>query len=166
MSLLHITYDGISVTPMRPETGKTFSDADVPSGTDSVYYIAAKVLKHSHGKSIDIPELTQGEIDTLVTTQEGNISTVAGYTAGEEDKTLLDRTEILNPSSDEITVELARKDGEGEDIHADSDAATAYLIATRKTEIAAAQIEERKRGGLDVPTLSQDFKDLFTTEIT
>jgi hypothetical protein len=70
MSLLHVTFDGVNVTPMRPEHDtKTFASADCPSGTDAVYIKAAKILVHSHGKSLDvgIPSFSDSDIESKVT---------------------------------------------------------------------------------------------------
>ena len=60
---------------MRPEyAAKSFGSPDVPHGTDSVLYKAAKVLKHEHKQAISLPMFTAEEITALKTSKEASLA--------------------------------------------------------------------------------------------
>lgn len=102
MNLLQVSFGGTSITPMRSEyPTKSFSSADVPLGTDSVYVKAAQILQHTHGKVLTegIPQFTQAEIDTKVSTKEAALSAVD--TLASPNAAILDQTEVLNPTATE-----------------------------------------------------------------
>lgn len=211
MSILIINFDGASVTPMRPESPvKTFSSDDVPSGTDSVYVKAARLLQHSAGKTLTvaIPQFTQSEIDSKIATKKAAITAVDTLT--DESLPILEQTEVLNPTGVEIQARIDTERGfteskaqqmldlynhtptgtdeNGEPAFVDPQRtldeqkdllrkrdngaivpdltvqeATDAIIDERKQALAELQVKMIIDQCLEVPELSQDFKDQFTT---
>ena len=61
MSLLHVVYDNKTILAMRPENpDKSFHSDDVPNGTESVIYKAAKLI------GLDCPKFTDEEKQTKI----------------------------------------------------------------------------------------------------
>lgn len=72
--MLHITYDGTTITPMRRDNPvKTYSSSDIPSGTASVFYRAGKYLRHSLGKDNFVVNWTDDQIESEITTRMASI---------------------------------------------------------------------------------------------
>lgn len=70
--MLQIKSNNKIVTPMRPDAPNTFGSQDVPHGTDSCIYKAAKVLA-SNGANIDLPKFTDEEVQAMVEAQKANV---------------------------------------------------------------------------------------------
>ena len=72
MNLLCVTYDGTSVTAMRPEYPvKTFGSADVPDGSNSVIYCSAKNLQSQGAAvSIGLPQFSVAERSAIDSTNK------------------------------------------------------------------------------------------------
>lgn len=84
--MLNINFDGVSVTPMRSESPeKTFSSSDVVSGTESVFHVAAKVLKHSNNKAVSYNRLDDDAIEAKITARMSGMSVKQSDNEFEED---------------------------------------------------------------------------------
>ncbi|MBC8427389.1 MAG: hypothetical protein H8D97_00710 [Proteobacteria bacterium] len=85
--MLNVIFDGVSCTPNRSEAPvKTFASADVPSGTESVFITAAKVLKHSIGKSaVNYNSLSNDDIESKIVTRMSSIEVKQSNSRFEEE---------------------------------------------------------------------------------
>ena len=73
--MLQVIYKGNHILPMRPEaTDKTFGSSDVPHGTDSVIYKAARHLNENHGANISIPAFTEEQVKARIEIQKAKLS--------------------------------------------------------------------------------------------
>lgn len=123
MSLLHVTFDGETICAMRPEDPtKTFSSSDVPSGTASVIYKAAKISSKSHGKTLTtgLPTLTSAELATKISDRvdaltavtpgeviyDGTNDTMCTISTYDADLDALDQTKVLKPTAAEIQTKI------------------------------------------------------------
>ena len=123
MSLLQVKFDGTTVCALRPEhSTKTFGSADVPKGTESVIYKAAKLLVHSQNKSLTVglPSFSSDDLASKVTTKKAALTAVAPGeviydstndmtgTISTYDETLdiLDQTKVLKPTTAEIQAKI------------------------------------------------------------
>ena len=161
--LATILYNDQSVCVSRcNRSGKTFSDDDVPHGTNSIICKSVSAMQtNKHWTSIIPVKLSSDEIDALIVARASSISAVDLYTAGEANKITMDRTEILNPTEVEIAYERVQKKLV-ESKYADNDEVIVALIADRKVSLATIQTEHRIKKFLDVPTLTDEFKSQFT----
>ncbi len=108
MGILTVSYDGVSCTPMRPEDpDKNYGSADVPSGTNAVITAAADHIARNYDKSCAPARLDMDAQESKLTTLKGNLSAVESYTdPDEESKFVLDRSEVLNPTADEVQARI------------------------------------------------------------
>ena len=85
--MLNVIFDGVSCTPNRSEAPvKTFSSSDVASGTESVFAVAAKVLKHSVGKtSVSYNMLSEEDIEVKIVARMDNMTVKQSDNEFEED---------------------------------------------------------------------------------
>ncbi|MFA5071312.1 MAG: hypothetical protein WC511_02965 [Candidatus Pacearchaeota archaeon] len=201
-NLSQIIFNGITVLPMRPEySALSFSSADVPHGTDSVYYKAAKILIQEHQQNIPLPVFTAEEIADKKTAKvaalslfvvldgEGNPTgktelklgseVVASYTQAQftseikelrriylvdgmpgmqqEVKAPVDAQGNIVPEFDNFGQEIVRNWK-----FADDAAAYASILEGQKVTTASFLVDKAIEQCLEVPTLSAEFKALFT----
>lgn len=192
MSLSQISYNGITVLPMRPEYDKlSFSSPDVPHGTDAVYYKAAKILRHEHKQAISLPTFTAEEIASMKSDKESNL-TVSEVMDGENGTGVFEvkegETVHVSYSKDMFSQEIGElmkiylvsdpmllgsseqkaevREGDKNWKFADEDAAFQSILAEKKTAIASSLIDKAIDECLIVPTLSDEWKAQFTlTEV-
>ena len=109
MSLLQVSFDGLTVCALRPEySEKTFSSADVPKGTESVIYKAAKFLTHSQNKTLTVglPTFTDDDITTKITTRKAALTTGVLGTTYDSTLSVLNQTKVLKPTTLEIQTKI------------------------------------------------------------
>lgn len=206
-NLSQISFNGFSVLPMRPEYDKlSFGSADVPHGTDSVYYKAAKILVTECRQNIPLPMFTAEEIADKKTAKvaalslfvvldgEGNPTGVTELKLGSEvlaeftqaqftseikelrriylvDGAMLGMQQEVKAPVDAQGNIVPEFDNFGQEIvrnwkFADDAAAYASILDGQKVTMASFLVDKAIEQCLEVPTLSAEFKALFTlTEV-
>jgi len=169
MLILNHISSNKQVTAMRPEySALSFSSPDVPHGTDSVYYKAAKVLL-GNGEAISLPQFTQEEKQALIEAKLPSLS-VQALLDGEGNPVnlmFLDMTnKVMEPTEAEVDVEFAKKTSSMPMMletpkYATRELAKDALIAERKLSLATSLVEQAIEQCLVVPTLSDAFKAQF-----
>lgn len=181
--MLNVQLDNITVNPQRTEAPvKTFASSDVPSGTDSVIYKAAKALKaHGAALTVPVPEFTKEEKETLVADKKASLS-VAERIDGAGNKVLvtdLSENQFFAPTEAEIDdkylapIAAPGEDRQpkkstdimkvGQDLFASREEARQSLIDEKAQQIAEREIDRAIGECLIVPELSEEFKAQFTT---
>jgi len=105
--MIQIKFNNKIVMPMRADDPNTFASSDVPHGTDSCIYKAAKILR-SQGEAISLPTFTQEEIDAQVADKKALVSMLPLL---DEDGEVIrydniGNLEFIEPSDEEVKKEF------------------------------------------------------------
>lgn len=105
--MLIIKHSNITVNPQRPDAPtKTFGSEDVPHGTDSVMYKAAKILVREHKANLSLPTFKPEEIKAKIAAKK-SVLTVTQLTENEE---LTQKFEIKDGNTSIGVFDLSTKD--------------------------------------------------------
>lgn len=192
--MLHVKFQDKVVNPQRPEAPeKTFSSQDVPHGTDSVIYKAAKILLQNHpGLPITLPFFKPEEIQAMIEAKKSEITVsqvlkdeqpTSEYEIKHGDKVFV-KIDLSTPDMLDKIDELMGKEpvrsklqpGEEQKQKASDpmlSGATTFcsteqeakekILAEYKHNVAKSIVEKRIEECLDVPQLSDEFKAQFET---
>jgi len=155
MSTLKVKYNSYSVIPNRnSKNRRTYSDADVPNGTESVVLKASKMLKRKYGIVVTPPTFSAQEIEDLITAQKLLFTSVEGHNYVKVP--LLDRTTVRRPTRNEKRSRLAEMLSDTT-ASLTMDDAEADIVDTKKTDVATKQVTRLIKQKALTPSLSTEI---------